>query len=142
VSWRAAPWSRRRRHDADGDVGITTSIATITRRSYAATLRGLSGAPPHLRAELVRSPYALRYAYVKIGRRSAGSGSRRAHKAKPEETVSLEPPRSFFVIAALSSSPTDIYNLLRPLLKQTVSTATSAVRHGLKWHRLGRTDRR
>jgi hypothetical protein len=35
--------------------------------------------------------------------------------------VSLEPPAKFFVNSGLVSSPTDIYNLLRPLLKQTVS---------------------
>jgi hypothetical protein len=35
--------------------------------------------------------------------------------------VSLEPPAKFFVNSGLVSTPTDIYNLLRPLLKQTVS---------------------
>ena len=35
--------------------------------------------------------------------------------------MSLEPPAKFFVNSGLVSSPTDIYNLLRPLLKQTVS---------------------
>ncbi|HWH24325.1 MAG TPA: hypothetical protein VNW68_05460 [Candidatus Limnocylindria bacterium] len=35
--------------------------------------------------------------------------------------MSLEPPAKFFVNSGLVSSPADIYNLLRPLLKQTVS---------------------
>jgi hypothetical protein len=35
--------------------------------------------------------------------------------------VSLEPPAKFFVNTGVVSNPTDIYNLLRPLLKQTVS---------------------
>jgi hypothetical protein len=35
--------------------------------------------------------------------------------------VALEPPAKFFVNTGVVSSPTDIYNLLRPLLKQTVS---------------------
>jgi hypothetical protein len=36
-------------------------------------------------------------------------------------SVSLEPAAKFFVNSGLVSTPTDIYNLLRPLLKQTVS---------------------
>ena len=35
--------------------------------------------------------------------------------------MSLEPPAKFFVNHGLVSTSTDIYNLLRPLLKQTVS---------------------
>jgi hypothetical protein len=51
--------------------------------------------------------------------------------------VSLEPPAKFFVNSGLVSTPTDIYNLLRPLLKQTVSyrysRAGSVVSHGTGW---------
>jgi hypothetical protein len=36
-------------------------------------------------------------------------------------SVSLEPPAKFFVNSGIVSSRTDIHNLLRPLLKQTVS---------------------
>jgi hypothetical protein len=35
--------------------------------------------------------------------------------------VSFQPPAKFFVNSGLVTTPTDIYNLLRPLLKQTVS---------------------
>jgi hypothetical protein len=35
--------------------------------------------------------------------------------------VSLEPPAKFFVNSGLVSSPGDIYNVVRPLLKQTVT---------------------
>jgi hypothetical protein len=51
--------------------------------------------------------------------------------------VSLEPPAKFFVNSGLVSSPTDIYNLLRPLLKQTVSyryyRAGSLISSGTGW---------
>ncbi len=51
--------------------------------------------------------------------------------------MSLEPPAKFFVNSGLVSSPTDIYNLLRPLLKQTVSyryyRGTSVVSSGTGW---------
>ena len=51
--------------------------------------------------------------------------------------MSLEPPAKFFVNSGLVSSPTDIYNLLRPLLKQTVSyryfRSGSQVSHGTGW---------
>lgn len=51
--------------------------------------------------------------------------------------MSLEPPAKFFVNSGLVSSPTDIYNLLRPLLKQTVSyryyRAGSQVSNGTGW---------
>jgi len=51
--------------------------------------------------------------------------------------VSLEPPAKFFVNSGLVSSPTDIYNLLRPLLKQTVSyryyRAGSQISTGTGW---------
>lgn len=51
--------------------------------------------------------------------------------------MSLEPPAKFFVNSGLVSSPTDIYNLLRPLLKQTVSyrysRAGTVVSHGTGW---------
>jgi hypothetical protein len=52
-------------------------------------------------------------------------------------SVSLEPPAKFFVNSGLVSSPTDIYNLLRPLLKQTVSyryfRGAGVVSHGTGW---------
>jgi len=51
--------------------------------------------------------------------------------------VSLEPPAKFFVNSGLVSTPTDIYNLLRPLLKQTVSyryyRGGSVISHGTGW---------
>ena len=51
--------------------------------------------------------------------------------------MSLEPPAKFFVNSGLVSSPTDIYNLLRPLLKQTVSyryyRAGALVSKGTGW---------
>jgi hypothetical protein len=51
--------------------------------------------------------------------------------------VSLEPPAKFFVNSGLVSTPTDIYNLLRPLLKQTVSyryfRTGSLISHGTGW---------
>ena len=51
--------------------------------------------------------------------------------------MSLEPPAKFFVNSGLVSSPTDIYNLLRPLLKQTVSyrylRGQAIVSHGTGW---------
>ena len=51
--------------------------------------------------------------------------------------MSLEPPAKFFVNSGLVSSPTDIYNLLRPLLKQTVSyryfRGHELVSHGTGW---------
>jgi hypothetical protein len=51
--------------------------------------------------------------------------------------VSLEPPAKFFVNSGLVSSPTDIYNLLRPLLKQTVSyryyRGQSVISNGTGW---------
>ena len=51
--------------------------------------------------------------------------------------MSLEPPAKFFVNSGLVSTPTDIYNLLRPLLKQTVSyryfRGQSLVSNGTGW---------
>jgi hypothetical protein len=51
--------------------------------------------------------------------------------------VSLEPPAKFFVNSGLVSTPTDIYNLLRPLLKQTVSyryfRTGSMISNGTGW---------
>ena len=51
--------------------------------------------------------------------------------------MSLEPPAKFFVNSGLVSTPTDIYNLLRPLLKQTVSyryfRGQGLVSHGTGW---------
>ena len=51
--------------------------------------------------------------------------------------MSLEPPAKFFVNSGLVSTPTDIYNLLRPLLKQTVSyryfRGGSVVSNGTGW---------
>jgi hypothetical protein len=52
-------------------------------------------------------------------------------------SVSLEPPAKFFVNSGLVSTPTDIYNLLRPLLKQTVSyryyRGGSVISNGTGW---------
>jgi len=52
-------------------------------------------------------------------------------------SVLLEPPAKFFVNSGLVSTPTDIYNLLRPLLKQTVSyrylRGGSVISHGTGW---------
>jgi hypothetical protein len=54
-----------------------------------------------------------------------------------EERVSVEPPAKFFVNSGLVSSRSDIYNLLRPLLKQTVAyrylRGASVVSHGTGW---------
>ena len=51
--------------------------------------------------------------------------------------MSLEPPAKFFVNSGLVSTPTDIYNLLRPLLKQTVSyrylRGREVAAHGTGW---------
>ena len=51
--------------------------------------------------------------------------------------MSPEPPAKFFVNSGLVSTPTDIYNLLRPLLKQTVSyryfRAGSLISNGTGW---------
>ena len=51
--------------------------------------------------------------------------------------MSLEPPAKFFVNSGLVSTPTDIYNLLRPLLKQTVSyryfRAGTMISNGTGW---------
>ena len=48
-----------------------------------------------------------------------------------------EPPAKFFVNSGVVSSPTDIYNLLRPIVKQTVAyryfRASSLVSHGTGW---------
>jgi hypothetical protein len=51
--------------------------------------------------------------------------------------VTPEPPAKFFVNSGLVSSRTDIYNLLRPLLKQTVGyryfRGGSLISHGTGW---------
>jgi hypothetical protein len=51
--------------------------------------------------------------------------------------VSLDPPAKFFVNSGLVSSPTDVYNVVRPLLKQTVSyryyRAGSLISRGTGW---------
>ena len=51
--------------------------------------------------------------------------------------MSLDPPAKFFVNSGLVSSSTDIYNLLRPLLKQTISyryfRGGTMVSHGTGW---------
>ena len=51
--------------------------------------------------------------------------------------MSLEPPAKFFVNSGLVSTPTDIYNLLRPLLKQTVTyryyRTGALISHGTGW---------
>jgi hypothetical protein len=52
-------------------------------------------------------------------------------------SVSFQPPAKFFVNSGLVTTPTDIYNLLRPLLKQTVSyryfRAGAVVSTGTGW---------
>jgi hypothetical protein len=61
----------------------------------------------------------------------------RPRDALTRRSVSLESPAKFFVNSGLVSTPTDIYNLLRPLLKQTVSyryfRGQSIVSHGTGW---------
>jgi hypothetical protein len=52
---------------------------------------------------------------------AAESGGRRSRHGFTIGRMSFQPPAKFFVNSGLVSSPTDIYNLLRPLLKQTVS---------------------
>jgi hypothetical protein len=51
--------------------------------------------------------------------------------------VATEPPAKFFVNSGLVSHPTDIYHLLRPLLKQTVSyrylRSGHVISHGTGW---------
>jgi hypothetical protein len=51
--------------------------------------------------------------------------------------VSSEPVAKFFVNSGLVSAPTDIYHLLRPLLKQTVSyrylRSGALISHGTGW---------
>jgi hypothetical protein len=51
--------------------------------------------------------------------------------------VSSVPPAKFFVNRGIVSSPTDVYNLLRPLLKQTVTyryqRGRELVAHGTGW---------
>ena len=51
--------------------------------------------------------------------------------------MSFDPPAKFFVNSGVVSTATDIYNLLRPLLKQTVSyryfRGTAVVSHGTGW---------
>ena len=51
--------------------------------------------------------------------------------------MSTEPPAKFFVNSGLVSSSTDIYHLLRPLLKQTVAyrylRAGTLISHGTGW---------
>ena len=51
--------------------------------------------------------------------------------------MSLEPPAKFFVNHGLVSSPSDIHNLLRPLLKQTVAyryyRSGALIGHGTGW---------
>ncbi len=51
--------------------------------------------------------------------------------------MSLEPPAKFFVNRGIVSSRTDMYNLLRPLLKQTVAyrylRGRDLIAHGAGW---------
>ena len=51
--------------------------------------------------------------------------------------MSLEPPAKFFVNHGLVSTPSDIHNLLRPLLKQTVAyryyRSGALIGHGTGW---------
>jgi hypothetical protein len=71
------------------------------------------------------------------GSRGRDRGAKIAPSRKLRRSVSLEPPAKFFVNSGLVSSPTDIYNLLRPLLKQTVSyryfRGQAIVSHGTGW---------
>ena len=51
--------------------------------------------------------------------------------------MSFEPPAKFFVNSGLVSNPVDIYHLLRPLLRQTVTyryqRAGRVIAHGTGW---------
>jgi hypothetical protein len=51
--------------------------------------------------------------------------------------MSMEPPAKFFVNSGLVSSPVDIYHVLRPLLKQTVTyrylRSGRVISHGIGW---------
>ena len=51
--------------------------------------------------------------------------------------MSLDPPAKFFVNSGLVSSPTDVYNVVRPLLKQTISyryyRAGTLISRGTGW---------
>jgi hypothetical protein len=51
--------------------------------------------------------------------------------------MAIEPPAKFFVNSGLVSSPLDIYHLLRPLLKQTVTyrylRSGRVIAHGIGW---------
>jgi hypothetical protein len=51
--------------------------------------------------------------------------------------VSFEPPAKFYVNSGLASNPVDIYHLLRPLLRQTVTyryvRSGHVVAHGTGW---------
>jgi hypothetical protein len=53
------------------------------------------------------------------------------------ERVPSEPPAKFFVNSGLVSSRTDIYNLLRPIIKQTVAyryfRSGTLISHGTGW---------
>jgi hypothetical protein len=72
-------------------------------------------------------------------------GAAQAPRARPSppsvparrERVTSEPPAKFFVNSGLVSSRTDIYNLLRPLLKQTVGyryfRGGAVIAHGTGW---------
>ena len=89
-------------------------------------IRADLGAPAPL-----RDPRARRI--IRCGRLLAGPSVRYDSGAPPptpaltepreqrQEPVSLEPPAKFFVNSGLVSNPVDIFNVLRPLLKQTVS---------------------
>jgi hypothetical protein len=64
-------------------------------------------------------------------------GRRPVPQALQEERVSIDPPAKFFVNAGLVATKGDIYNLLRPLLKQTVAyrylRRAALVSHGTGW---------
>jgi hypothetical protein len=56
---------------------------------------------------------------------------------REEDRLSFEPPAKFFVNHGLVSSRSDIHNLLRPLLKQTVAyryyRSGALIGHGTGW---------
>jgi hypothetical protein len=66
-----------------------------------------------------------------------GPDRRRYHPRPEEEPVPSQPPAKFFVNQGVVSSREDMLNLLRPLLKQTVSyryvRGREIVSHGTGW---------
>jgi hypothetical protein len=70
-------------------------------------------------------------------RYDADARQARARDVVEEGALTLEPPAKYFVNHGLVSSRTDIHNLLRPLLKQTVAyryyRTGALVDHGTGW---------